>query len=188
MFNKSFDIIGLIKNKSAELEQLQLGHALAEEFLVNVYEFEKTSEYISIEKEGLNVLLPDNDDEKINLFSQLEEIANNTGNKISLEVVNSAVVVKKTKAKVKEDETDEKVSIEPLTKNNMKLKIALTGNQNDLIEFLQKLENMKYFNDVLSLVTSRTESNINMSTTDVEEMKNELLKTTMITVFYLDNK
>ncbi|MEA3323129.1 MAG: type 4a pilus biogenesis protein PilO [Patescibacteria group bacterium] len=176
MFFRSFGIIDMIKTKTEELRQVQLDYALANEFLNNVYIFKKNVAYIDEGVEWMDVLLPDNDDEKVRLFSSLERLAEDTGNDgISLTVKKIANEEIEKNKKVKND----KSTVTPRVDNFLSVDIALVGSYNDLIEFIKKIENMHYFADVTSLRIEKT--NI------PDNPRSNLLKTTMNVKFYLDS-
>jgi hypothetical protein len=131
----------------------------------------------------LDVLLSNDDDKKVQLFSSIEKLAEDTGNeKVSLKV--KSVDPKQTKAAAKDAAA--KKNVMALIDNNIKLEVTLIGNYNDLIYFLQKLENLQYFAQVLSLDIVKT-ANVKTSSED-EVAREDMLKTTMDVVFYLDGK
>ncbi|HIP50332.1 MAG TPA: hypothetical protein EYG99_02680 [Candidatus Pacebacteria bacterium] len=181
MLSQSFSMRSMIKDKSKELRQTQLDYALAHEFLRNRYEFKKNTEYVKSDSEWLSMFLPDDDDEKVQLFSTLEQLARDTGNEnITLAVVSSAPKTKQKKATEKTDEVKSDI---------MTINVALLGSYNDLIYFLEKIENMKYFADVKSLNTSKTDEDARRVNRDGEVegvSRDDLLRTNMNIIFYLE--
>jgi len=190
MIVQSFNIIGMIREKSAQLKQTQLDYILAGEFLNNIYTFKQNTAYIDAENAQLSTLLPNDDDEKVRLFSFLEKLAKDTGNNSITLSVKSADPAKAKKGEVKKDISN----ITPATSDFMNIEITLVGNYDDLVEFVTRLENMQYFSDILSLHTIKTDSDIsrvNINENGEPESKikrNDLLKTTMNVVFYLEPK
>lgn len=176
MVFRSFSIIGMIKTETAELRQIQLDYALAHEFLNNVYIFKKNVLYIDEGVEWMKILLPDNDDEKVRLFSSLEKLAKDTGNdSISLAVKK---ITKEDDVKNKKVKSD-KITTPPSVDNFLSVDIVLVGNYNDLIEFVRKIENKNYFADVTSLKIEKT-------TGGPDNLRRDLIRTTMNVIFYLD--
>jgi Tfp pilus assembly protein PilO len=183
---EAYKIFTMIKVQSERLKQTQMDHVLAEEYLQNIYVFKKDAAYIHENSENFNILLPNNDDEKVRLFSMIESIAQETGNK------SVALSVKKSEEKTGET----KKSIVPQTGDYIGITISLVGNYNDLIMFLQKVENMRYISDVISIKSIKTVDNSRdivpvVSIADEEnsekiEVRKDLLKSDIAIVFYLD--
>jgi Tfp pilus assembly protein PilO len=165
---QSFHIATLIKQKSEEFEQIQLDYALAQEFLNNIHKFKQDNQYLIEFYDQISFFLPNEDDEKIKLFSTLEQLAKDTGNEnLSLSVVKTPIA--------------KDGDIIPLTDNYLHIKLSLIGSYNDLIYFMTKLENTKYFSDILSFSSAKTQWN-----REGEESRNNLLQTTLDVVFYLE--
>jgi len=181
MFSQSFNVKNMTKEKSKELKQLQLDYALAHEFLQHSREFKNNAEYIENNKGWMSMLLPDDDDEKVQLFSALEQLAQDTGNNsIALSVVQPAAKTKQKKA----TKTDDKI-----INDTMSMSVTIVGNYDDLIYFLEKIENLKYFADVASLdiiKTSGDKRRVNADGETEDLLRDDLLQTTMTIVFYLD--
>ncbi len=187
MISQSFNMIDIVKNKSAELKQVHLDHALAEEFLNHIYVFKKNISYIEQDTDWTNVLLPNIDDEKVHLFSTLEQLAQDTGNN-GITLALKSVDTKPAKATKANDKTQE--GAKPAVDSAMNIEIAITGEYNDLIYFLQKIENMEYFANVSSINIVKTADSIKKSSNenDDEEVRTNLLRTTMNVAFFLDKK
>ncbi len=181
MFLQSFNVRNMIREKSKELKQMQLDYALGQAFLRNSYEFKKNAEYIGEDNEWLSVFLPNDDDEKVKLFSTLEQLSEDTGNKnITISVVDINSKTKQKKATKKNNESVGDV---------MSLNVVLVGDYDSLIYFLQKIENMRYFADVKSLNIIKASKDIKRIS-DNEEVDNNLqknlLQATMNIIFYLE--
>jgi len=180
MLFESFNISNIIKDKSKELKQIQLDYILAHEFLQHSYEFKKNAEYIDNGSEWISILLPNNDENKVQLFSALERLADDTGNNsITLSVVKA---VEKTKQK-KDVETEV-----AMMDNTLKMNVTLVGNYDDLIYFLEKIENIQYFANVSTINVEKTAVDTKNAGADDVLVRDDLLKTTMTITFYLDNK
>jgi hypothetical protein len=165
---QSFHIATLIKQKSEEFEQIQLDYALAQRFVDNVYKLKQDNQYLTEFYDRISFFLPNDDDEKIKLFSTLEQLAKDTGNEsLSLSVVKTPIV--------------KDGDIIPLTDNYLHIQLSLVGTYNDLIYFMTKLENTKYFSDILSFDSKKTQGS-----RENEDLGNNLLQTTIDIVFYLE--
>lgn len=179
-------IFTMIKEKSIILKEIQLDRILASEYLQNVHIFKKNSVYIDQNIDTFNVLLPNNDDEKVRLFSTLEYIAKDVGN-------NSAVLaVNKIEPVVTKKSADPNAIKDP-TEEYLSMKVTLVGSYNDLIKFVHKVENMQYFSHITSFTITKTEDTVGKAqkNDDVLEeivVRDDLIKTEMNVNFYLDNK
>ncbi len=179
MLSQSFSVRNMAKNKSKELKQTQLDYVLAQEFLRHEYKFKKDATYVENNDKWLSIFLPNDDDEKVQLFSTLEQLAKDTGNdNIELSVINSTSQIKQKKA----TKTKKKV-----IGDTMNIRVSLVGNYNDLIYFLQKLENMKYFADATSISVNKTVKSTPYKDEESKEtLRDDLLQTNMDVIFYLD--
>lgn len=182
---ESYMMFKKIKEQSIILKQTQMDHVLVQEYLYNIYNFKKDAAYIHENNGNFNILLPDNDDEKVRLFSVIESIAQETGNK------SVTLAVKKNDEKKEEV----KKNITPQTKNYIGVTISLVGNYNDLIMFLQRIENMQYISDVMSITSKKVKDadlqrEVLSEDEDAEEVvvREDLLKSDIGVVFYLDRE
>jgi len=187
MIVQSMHVITMIKNKAEEFTQTQLDYSLAQEFLNHIHEFQINNDYINQNKEWMSLFLSDEDDEKVQLFATLEQLAFDTGNiDITLSVKKDIKKEKKTtKAKKTTDNTPSKKD------KILNISIELVGNYNTTIAFLKKIENLKYLADVSSInmqkiddVTKEVENEQGKKT---EVVYKNMLKTKINTKFYLDN-
>lgn len=169
---ESTQVFGMIKEKSIELKKTQLDQVIAAEFLQNVHIFKNDAEYIDDHIATLDVILPNNDDEKVRLFSELERIAGESGH----ERVSLAVNVPDPKKKKKTTESEESV---------LSISVSLIGSYNDLLQFINKVENMQYLANISSFDISKT-SGENLRDEEVDNARRDLLKTDMVVNFYLD--
>ena len=182
---ESYTMFKKIKEQSIILKQTQMDHVLVQEYLYNIYNFKKDAAYIHENNGNFNILLPDNDDEKVRLFSVIESIAQETGNK------SVTLVVKKNDEKKEET----KKNIAPQTKEYIGVTISLVGNYNDLIMFLQRIENMQYISDVMSITSKKVKDEeirreALLEDEDAEDivLREDLLKSDIGVVFYLDRE
>lgn len=186
MIMESQTILTMIKEKSVTLKEIQFDRILASEFLQDVHTFKKNSIYIDQNIDTFNVLLPNNDDAKVRLFSELERIAKDAGNSSAVLAVNKIEPAAQTKS-VKTDAAVES------KEEYLSMKVTLIGTYNDLFTFVHKIENMQYFSSITSLVITKTEDTAgNAQKVDdlLEEntVRKDLIKTEMNMNFYLDNK
>lgn len=107
------------------------------------YNFEK----VNAERNSLDVIF--HKDSIVSLVKDLESIAQKTGNEILISVDegnNKILEASKKKSNGKENEL---IKILP-AENYFTIKISLVGNYNSLLKFVNKLNNMKYHNTIIS--------------------------------------
>lgn len=100
-------------------------------------------------------------DQEVTLIERIEKIAEVTNNKISIEAVddksaNSGAKAKAVPANGKGGNNDD-LKINPGNNDYVKFRITASGNYNDLIGFIKKIENMEYWSDVTTLHVSYKE-------------------------------
>lgn len=105
-------------------------------------------EKVNAERSNLDVVFFK--DNIVNLVKELELVAQNTGNDITISVdegVNKKILeVNKNNPNSKENQLLKSLPVE----NYFTIKISLVGNYNSLIEFVDKLNNLKYYNTIIS--------------------------------------
>jgi type IV pilus assembly protein PilO len=181
-----FHTYQLIKDESITLKQAQMDNSLAEEYIQNVHIFQKNADYINANIEKFDVLMVNDDDSKVRLFSTLEEMATATGNQ------NIVLSVKKPSPQKSKD-AKEATIITPQVDDYLNINVTLVGNYNDLIAFLRKIENMSYMTDILSIKTAKTvDATAKRNNADDDEdsaaVRTDLLKSEIDAVFYLQPK
>lgn len=191
MVQQSFSVANSIKTKSVELKQIKMDQVLAEEYLQNAHEFKKNAQYIDENNYYEKILLPNSDDEKVRLFSTIEDLAGSTGNDNIVLAVKGAIgdPAAKTDAKAAA-----KTKIVPQAKEYLALNISLMGDYNDLMTFLNKLENLNYFSDVITVKVSKIARDAvpkRPSSDDVDDDEEDVvvknyIKSEITVVFYLD--
>lgn len=185
---QSRSIMVMIGEQSLELKEIQLDRIIAADFLQSVHIFKRNSEHIDENIETFNVLMPDNDESKVRLFSELEKTAQETGNgEIVLAISKVSSGGKKKKKKdAAEDSVQEMLGI----------KITITGSYDNLVHFIEKIENMKYYSKITSINIVKTkgaphkkiERHDDGTTTETVIERKNLLRTEMGINFYLNGE
>ena len=102
---------------------------------------------VDSERDNLNVIF--SKDDIVSLVKELEIIAQGTGNTVSISVdENVQGLIEADKEKINTKENDLIKSLP--TKNYFMIKISLEGDYSSLIRFIDKLNNTKYYNSVVS--------------------------------------
>jgi len=118
-------------------------------------EFKEKFEAIDSQKDKLNVLFTD--DDIVQLVQELESIAGETDNEISIKVEEADEKQKIKKNKKSKTEAENNLLSTFSEKDYFKVVISLTGNYNGLLQFIYKLNNMRYYNSILAFdISSQT--------------------------------
>ncbi len=94
----------------------------------------------------------------VGLLEKIEEISEETGNKVKIEIVDSPVIkekkeTSKSKKNVKKEEENiiDKLPIDRYIIVN----IRLAGNYKNFVDFVRKIETLEYYSDITSIVISK---------------------------------
>jgi len=90
-------------------------------------------------------------DQVVELVEELEKLAKDTGNEIKIEI-NEEKKEKDKKAKKDEE------SIKLPSENYLQMKILVYGKYRDIFNFIKKLENINFWNDIISLNITKRET------------------------------
>lgn len=147
------------------------------------------------ENEGSVDILLDKDN-AVTLIEKLETLADNCGDKIEISVQNSQLQKNIVVATIKTSTEDTLINALPST-DYLQMQIVLTGNYNEAIDFIRKLESMEYYSDITGIKIKQNEQTIDVgvanpfssnSTTDVQKISDksnlENIETTLNVVFY----
>jgi len=123
------------------------------------------AQYQTVQSSGsaMNVLLDTND--AVTLIEEIEQLAKNTNNEVKITISQAdsnskdAIVAQKAAASEKQP-GDKSVSITDNlpSKQYLEMNIALTGQYNDIVDFIEKIENMRYYSDIISFQIKRDDS------------------------------
>jgi seryl-tRNA synthetase len=141
--------VKLLKDDFDAVQMKLLDAKVNDEKLSKINNLKEEFDRVNGEKDNLEVIFSKNN--IVELVKELELIAQETGNKINVSVdeENKALIEvgkEKAGANPKENEFLKKLP----TENYLTIKIGLEGNYNSLIKFLNKLNNIKYYNSVVS--------------------------------------
>lgn len=190
--------VNKIKQKSDSIEEKKLDSQITRSKLEKIPQMEKDFMIFQDNKEAVETIIGQQD--VVFFIKRLESLAENTGNKIIITVDESDS--SKSKAQ-KQTKNKEKTIKEELAHSNfISLNINLIGEYKGLVNFINKLENDKYYANIISLdmhkkieeksnSNNRTEANIFSSVGKVPkadpEKKTEVLNSNLGVVIYLKN-
>jgi hypothetical protein len=142
-------LIGRIGDKSNQIQEDSLKQESARKHLAELPNIEQQSKKLQENGDSVDILLDKNN--AVVLIEKLEKLADSTGNKITISVLQDSVVQPSTPvAKSKTKAVDTLIGGLP-SQNYMQMKIILVGEYNSIRNFMRLLENFEYYNDVIDI-------------------------------------
>jgi hypothetical protein len=138
----------VLHNKFVDLEKEKLNNQANNEKLSSLGDLKRISAMIDGEKRTLEVIF--SEDKIIDLVSELEKIAEETGNKISISVANEEGRKIETVNVIKDEKNDDHFLKNLPTQNYFEIDITLEGDYNKTLNFIKKINNIGYYNVVKS--------------------------------------
>jgi len=148
-----FTMVKNIKEKADEIQKKIIDDEIDKKNLEKIPQLMENYEIFSSQKDNLSVILQK--ESEIEFIKSLEDLARETGNGISLKLIEEdgsqikSAQAKKIKANAKEKSKEDIMSNLPY-KNYITIQLELEGGYSDLIRFVKKLENMKYYANIIS--------------------------------------
>lgn len=183
-------LINSVNFKTGEIQEKTLSQEGRAKKLSELPRLREQFNKIQGEKDNIRVLI--SLDRAVVLIEELEKIAEETGNNIT---INAEEKVDDKKVK---NAGDESVLIKNLPSNNyLKVNILLAGNYGDVVNFIRKIENIQYWSDIISVNISNKKLNLinrtsnsspfSRSSNDVDDFfRVGNVSTILEVVFYLD--
>jgi Tfp pilus assembly protein PilO len=141
-----------VADSSDELKKKKIDNEVATGRIARIPEMEKVHGVILKNKDDLDVIF--NKNNEVKFIEKLEGLASETGNEISLkmEYVSPADEKKKNATKsVANKDANKEEKIEILEADYLSVQIELTGKYEQMLNFLNKIENMEYVANVVAL-------------------------------------
>lgn len=191
-------IISEINDKSNLIEEKTLDSENREKRIQELPRLKDQYSSIAEKESDLKVLVKK--EEELKLIEMIEKIAEETGNKIVIEIKGDSLASGENKKKDPAKDKKEEVTISPANDNYLSVEVALTGKYNGLFGFIHKIENMRYWSDILSIEANYNESLLS-SRGDIfttgrnldekkegEEVSKKDLNSKIQIIFYRDSK
>ncbi|EKE15943.1 MAG: hypothetical protein ACD_11C00072G0011 [uncultured bacterium] len=160
-----------IEEKRNHKEEQLIDQKIKQKKVGELPEYKNKIEMINQNKAEMDVFI--DPEYALPLIELLEKMAEQTGNTIQIDVVEeSKSELEQNKKAAKKDEESIKDFIPG--ENFLTMNIVLNGEFNNIMFFLKKLENMKYFSDIISIKIENME----------EEIKNSSIKSD----YFLDSE
>ena len=147
-------LVGEIEQKAQKIQEETVAQENRTERLNNLPALRTQAETIRDNDQTLNVFLAQSDDDKVNLAKKIEAIAADTEN--SIEITTDSDVGKASRQDGAEENAP-RPFVSPALDNYLALRITIEGDYNSVVAFIERLENIRYASDILSLsLTKRT--------------------------------
>lgn len=157
-------VVGAFK-KAEKIQEGKMDYQAEVEKGLVFSEMKKEYEKIMEEEKKIGILI--GRDEAINIIRSLEKIAEETGNEIKITIQDEALSVAKKKTPGKKGEEALPGIAEHLSSDkHISFNIILTGRYPALLNFISRMENLNYYNDITSF-------NFTVVEKEVEEQKND---------------
>jgi len=152
-----FPVIQKIKSQSDQIQEKIIDNDLEKEKISKIPEMQKIEAAYNEKEKKLNILLTP--EEKVDFIKNLENLADETGNKISMKVDENA---SKTLAKAKKDPADIKGTL-PYD-SYMAVQVNMEGSYESFLNFVSKLENLEKYVNMTAFALSKNKANGNSET------------------------
>ena len=117
------------------------------------------NQFEMVQRDEDKIRLSLNRDNLVGLIEKIEKVSEETGNKIKIELSEELDDKKSTKLK-KDTDKDKNKTINLPSDNYIKIKANLFGNYVGLLGFINKIENMSYYCDIVSFkITDNLKNN-----------------------------
>lgn len=141
-----------IESNSDEAQRKIIDGEMYVERVSKISEMEKTRSLLAENESNLRVFLDKNSE--VDFIKKIEDIAAETGNKVSLKIEDESAAPKTKAAASKKNEDEIKKSLPKI--EYLSMSISLEGNYEQAVNFLHKIENMNYYVDVLSISMNKS--------------------------------
>lgn len=197
-FFVAYPVMRSIRDKSDKIQQKIAMQERRKEKLLELSSMRSQFEEAKKQEEKINISL--NKDNVVVLIEKLEKISEETGNKIKMELSNNEQDSKKNNNPVKKSNEEKDSLIEDLPSDKyVKIKIILSGRYENFLNFLNKIENMEFYSDVVSIAIKRASENgpglstnpfAKTNTLNIENVPEDkdAIISQIEAVFYLENK
>lgn len=151
-----------IKNKADKIQETKIDQQLMSDRLAKIGEARKEHEKLAGGIQRLDVLM--GAEEEVEFFKELEKMAGDTGNGISIKITEEEKKDKKLSSPsiVLDKETKEMLDKLPY-KNYFVLQINLKGGFANLANFLHKLENSRHYLAVIAVNAQKLKESVSIS-------------------------
>lgn len=142
--------LGSIKENKDNIQKLILDQEIKEKRIAEIPELEGAYEEVAKQSERINYFFTE--DKAVELIEGIEDLARDTGNTVIIEVLeNKEDKVTRGTNTENTKEAEANIMDDLPMKDFIHLKINLGGSYDSLVNFITKLEAMKYYSNVVAL-------------------------------------
>lgn len=143
-------LIARLDEKSDKIQEIMLDHDYNQKRLSDLPKLRSQALLVERNEGKLDVFFTESN--IVSLVEKIEAIAGETGNQISIEVQ------EKDDEKKKKKKDEEEAGIKLPGDDYFEMTLNVTGNYANLISFINKIENLNYFSDIIALDISKIEA------------------------------
>ncbi|MFA5777044.1 MAG: hypothetical protein WC906_01215 [Parcubacteria group bacterium] len=191
-------MIGKIEDENNKIQEKLTDQEIRKDKLSELPSIREQFDMINDQKISDVISISLNNENIVNLIEELEKISDETGNKIKINLPEDKNDNKTQDKKGKGENS--KTMLESLASDNyIKVSIDLSGSYSSFLEFIKKIENMKYYSDAVYFKISNIEkgsanfasnpfaNNSILNEIAIDENKDKIYST-IECVFYLEEK
>lgn len=143
-----------IKEKADNIQKKIIDNQIDKERIGKIPQMDEANELIESKKEELDFMM--GTDDEVEFIEKLESLAEETGNKMTIKIDDPTVSDSKAKKTSNSKKNEKKTIKESLLYDNyVSMEINLTGEYSGLVNFIRKLENFKYYVNVISIESKK---------------------------------
>ncbi|MFA6973494.1 MAG: hypothetical protein WC238_02015 [Parcubacteria group bacterium] len=178
-----------IENNADEMQKKMIDRDIYAERVAKIPDMEKTRAVFAQNESNLRVFL--NKNNEVDFIKKIETIAEDTGNKADLQIIDDAGTQKPKAAAGKKGGSEIEKALPKIP--YLSMTINLEGNYEQLANFLHKVENLDYYVDVLAISMNKSEIEAPVDPFAAEKNKpglitsaTEVIKSSLSVVVYLE--
>jgi len=140
-------IIGEINSKTNKIQEILVNRENKEKRSKERPKLEEQYEMVLTEESKLTSLLEE--DKAVDLIEKIEKLAQESGNEIIIEVKDGEKDILSNSSK-KSGEEERSLRTDLPSSDYIEMNIKLEGNYNNLVRFVEKIETMEFYADIIS--------------------------------------
>ena len=150
-------LIGEISSKNQRIQEILAMQDNKKERLAELPDLR--GQFEAIQADEPKLADPINKEKAVEVIEKIESIAEATKNEAKISVEEQGVAGAPARKSVNKPDEKESIVSDLPSDAYIKMKIAVSGKYGDIINFLNKLENIQYYSDILSInISTQTET------------------------------
>lgn len=149
-----------IKGVNDQIQEGKMKQEIAGQQLEELPKIQQQYDMLQENEGSVNVLL--DKDNAVIIIERLEKLAEDSGNKIEISIQNSQI---QKNSAIATDKTATLINALPST-DYLQIQILLTGDYNKIVHFVDKLENIEYYSDIIGIKIRQSDPAANTGVAD----------------------